>query len=132
MLLAAGFEVVLCEYVYADVVAFRRVGNHIHVLSLELERTTRNAVRNARRDIGTGSDIVLEIGMTSAATAAIARAIKDQFTPTEQSKVRIVAMPELTIDLLQGLNGDTGADPVVKGHSGAKRLEVIRKEVPRQ
>lgn len=110
MLLAAGFDLAQCEYRNADVVGMRRAGNRIYVLTVEFERTARNALRNIRRNLANGSDCVLEACMTPSAKDAIQRLIRQKLRPDEQEKVRVVLCDELSIELLRSLNGENKVD----------------------
>lgn len=110
MLLAAGFDLVLCEYRNADVVGLRRVGNRIYVLTVEFERTARNVLRNIRRNLANGSDCVLEVCMTSSVKGSVQRLIQRKLTFDEQGKVLVVQRDELSVKLLRWLNGETEVD----------------------
>ena len=107
MLIAAGFDLVLCEYRNADVVGIRRVGNQIYVLTVEFERTVRNVLKNIRRNLSNGSDCVLEVCMTPSAKVSVQRLIRRKLRPDEQENVRVVQSDELNIELLRSLNGET-------------------------
>ncbi|MDD5677084.1 MAG: hypothetical protein PHW60_03710 [Kiritimatiellae bacterium] len=110
MLIAAGFHLVRCEYRNADLVGIRRIGNRIHVLTVEFERTVRNVIRNIHRNLANGSDFNLEVCMTPSIQAAMQRLIQRKLSSDEQKKVRVIQKDELNVGLLRSLNGETGVD----------------------
>ncbi len=126
MFLSAGADLVLCEHRNSDVVAFKRIGKRIYIICLEYERTGRNVLRNIRRNLQNGADIVLEVGMNCDATAAIARVIKDQLTPVEQNMVLSLGITELNIEFLKRVNRNVG----VNLNDRAINLRLVLKNAP--
>lgn len=110
MMCDAGFDLVVCEFRNADVVGIRRIGGRLRVVTVEFERTVRNLVQNIRRNLANGSDFVLEVCMVSSVKGSAQRLIGRTLTAGEQDKVQVVAIEELTVDLLHSLSGKPGVD----------------------
>ena len=110
MMVAADFDVVLCEYRNADVVGFRRIDGEFMVVTMEFERTVRNVLRNIRRNLANGSNWVLEVCMSPSLKASVNRLVEKRLTPCEREKVRVVSRNELSTQLLRSLNGKNEVD----------------------
>lgn len=119
MMCDAGFDLVVCEFRNADVVGIHRIDGQLRVVTMEFERTVRNLIRNVRRNLTNGADCVLDVCMVPSVKGVAQRLIEEELTAGERSKVQVVGMNELTVDLLRSLKNkpvvDSGFVPVDSG-----------------
>jgi hypothetical protein len=54
-----GYDPVICEHEYCDIVAVRTVNSARQTLAVEMERSPRNVLRNIERNFAHGCDVVL-------------------------------------------------------------------------
>ena len=103
LLLAAGFAIAVCEYHNADVVGMWHNGGSLFVVALEGERSTRNVVRNVRRNLANKIDLVLEVCLPPLTKAALERLVINRLTEAERQRVYVLHKDEVTVEFLRSL-----------------------------
>lgn len=128
LLLQAGCDMATCELHGADVVGYYKVGQRIHVIAIEFERTPRNIIRNIRRDLAHLVDLVVTACMTPEVTGAAVRLVQRQLTSAELDCVRVVHVSSLTESYLRDLMAiDSGSMRV--GSSASREEERQSSEI---
>ena len=90
-----GFGMVLCEHQFCDVVAIHPSGASI--LAAEIERSSRNVLRNLSRDLSQGCDGVIVVCPDARTLSQVARAIANKASPEIQNRTGLLTITSLRL-----------------------------------
>jgi len=81
-----------------DVVALQLREHKRRVIANEYERSSRNAIKNARRDLSRGADAVLIVVADEQLRHRIRRKLRRELARSEWTRVAVVLFPSLLIN----------------------------------